>query len=158
MAHETKKSPGRPRSYTGALATEILGRLRSGETLASICRDDHIPCKSTILGWIGDDVSGFSALHAHAREMSTYAIAEQVVEIADDGTHDYVERHRRDGSAETTLDAEHVQRSKLRVDTRKWLMERYNPKVFGARTALEHSAPGGGPILGIAMIPAKDKE
>ena len=38
-----------------------------------------------------------------------------------------------------TKNSESVQRSKLRVDTRKWLMSKLAPKKYGEKVDLEHS-------------------
>ena len=37
----------------------------------------------------------------------------------------------RGGKKETVFDNEHVQRSKLRIDSRKWIMARMAPKKYG---------------------------
>jgi hypothetical protein len=34
---------------------------------------------------------------------------------------------------------EHIQRSKLRVDTRKWFLSKLKPKVYGDKSAVELS-------------------
>jgi hypothetical protein len=39
-----------------------------------------------------------------------------------------------------------VQRSKIRIETRRWLAERMAPKKYGLRTATEISGPNGGPL------------
>ncbi len=52
-------------------------------------------------------------------------------EIADDATNDYMERLSKNGDIERAVDPETVQRSKLRIDTLKWLMSKYSPRRFG---------------------------
>jgi Bacteriophage Sf6, terminase small subunit-like len=42
----------------------------------------------------------------------------------------------KDGSTYTALDAEHVQRSRLRVEARKWLLSKALPKVYGDKLDL----------------------
>jgi hypothetical protein len=39
-----------------------------------------------------------------------------------------------------------TQRDKLRVDTRKWLMSKFDPKRFGDKVTQEHTGPDGTPI------------
>lgn len=57
-----------------------------------------------------------------------------MLEIADDASNDWMERTGKDGeSIGWQLNGEHVNRSKLRIDTRKWVMERMAPKRFGAQ-------------------------
>jgi hypothetical protein len=38
------------------------------------------------------------------------------------------------------LDAEHVQRSKLRIDGRKWYLSKLAQKKYGYRLEIEHNA------------------
>jgi hypothetical protein len=54
-------------------------------------------------------------------------MAEDILDISDDGTNDYMETD--DGKLQYNGDS--VQRAKLRVDTRKWLMAKMKPKVYG---------------------------
>jgi hypothetical protein len=54
-------------------------------------------------------------------------MAEEILEIADDGRNHWTKRE--DGSA--AVNAEVVQRSRLRVDARKWLMSKLQPKKYG---------------------------
>ena len=39
-----------------------------------------------------------------------------------------------------------VERARLIVDTKKWLMSKLAAKKYGDRQQLEHTGPGGGPI------------
>src|SRR3954451_6383604 len=66
-----------------------------------------------------------------AREAQADRFANEIIEIADDTSGDWVER---DGVV--VADHEHIQRSKLRVDTRKWLMARMVPKKYGDKIVL----------------------
>ena len=133
-----KKPRGRPLLYTPERAEKILKLLSEGEHLAGICRDHDIGVNaSTVRGWVVDDVQGFAALYARAREMGLDARAEELDRIADDGTNDWMERNDPDNPG-YTLNGEHVQRSKLRVDTRKWLLSKLAPKKYGERLDLNH--------------------
>lgn len=63
-------------------------------------------------------------------------MADELVEIADDGTNDYVEREV-DGGVRVVFDGEHFQRSRLRVDTRKWVLSKVLPKIYGDKIGVE---------------------
>ena len=94
--------------------------------------------------------------YARAKELQAEYLLGESVEIADDGTNDWMERQRQDGSV--AVDHEHIQRSKLRVDTRKWAMSKMAPKKYGERVAMEHSGPDGGPIVPVLNVTiARDK-
>lgn len=128
---------GRPTLYTEEAADEICKRLADGETLKGICRDDHLPAEATVRLWAEEDREGFAERYARARMIGYYAMADELLEIADDGTNDWMVRNA-DHEETVTLNGEHVQRSRLRVDTRKWLLAKALPKVFGDKITTEH--------------------
>lgn len=108
---------GRKTTYDEAVASAILSRLAGGETLRAICRDVGMPPAPTVLEWVKDDREGFAERYARARESGAYVMADELLEIADDG-------------------AEDVQRSRLKADTRKWLLSKVVPRVFGDKLDL----------------------
>ena len=128
----------RPSKFTPKLIETICRRIAEGESVRSICRGDDMPSKSSVMSRLNDD-EDFRSHYILARDLQADHFAEEIIEIADDATNDFMERERQDGSAEAVFDHEHVQRSKLRVDARKWLAARMAPKKYGDRTALEHS-------------------
>lgn len=131
---------GRPTKYTKALGDTICQRLADGESLRSICRDEGMPDERTVRSWTLEENHPISPQYAKARESQYLKWAEELLDIADDGTNDYVKRPEG-GMA---LNAEHINRSRLRVDTRKWLLSKMLPKVYGDK--LQHSGPDGGPL------------
>lgn len=126
------RKPGRPSGYSDAIAAEIIRRLSEGEALIAICRDEHMPAESTVRGWVTDDHEGFAARYARARDLGLERMAEETVEIADDSGLDVVMTD--DGPKPN---GEVVQRAKLRVDTRKWLLSKLAPKRYGERLQVE---------------------
>lgn len=137
---------GRPSVYSPEIAAEICSRLADGETLRSVCRDEKMPSESTVRGWALNDHEGFSAQYARAREIGYLAMADDLLEVADNGTNDWMERKDDSGNTAYVLNGEHVQRSRLRVDTRKWLLSKALPKLFGDKITQEHTGPEGGPV------------
>jgi hypothetical protein len=131
------KKKGRPTVYSEKLGQEICRRLAAGETLRSVCRDEDMPPESTVRGWAIDEKLGFSAQYTRAREVGYYLMADEIIEIADDATNDYVEKVRQSGDKYIAFDSEHVKRSELRIQTRKWLLAKALPKVFGDKVDVE---------------------
>lgn len=85
----------------------------------------------TFFRWLREN-DKFSEQYARACEERSYMHAEEILEIADDARNDYMEKLDDSGNLlGYTLNGEHVQRSRLRIDTRKWLMAKQNPKVYG---------------------------
>lgn len=136
---------GRPSTYTPEIAAKICERLAAGESLRAICSGEGMPDERTVRRWVVDDVNGFSPRYAQAREAGLEAMAEDLLEISDDARNDWMESNDPDNPG-YDLNGEHIQRSKLRVDTRKWLLSKLAPKKYGDRTAMELTGANGGPI------------
>jgi hypothetical protein len=119
-------SKGRSSLYTPELADKVCEELASGRTLRDVCRDEGMPTETTIRHWVLENREGFSSQYARAREVGYQAMADELLEIADNGTNDWMERDGRE-----VLNGENVQRSRLRVDSRKWLLSKALPKVYG---------------------------
>ena len=132
---------GRPKKYSDKLAATICRRLVEGESLRSICRDDTMPAISTVMGGLFDGKHDeFSEQYARARQAQAELRADEIVDIADDTSGDVT----TDEDGKETVNHEHISRSRLRVDSRKWVASKLLPKVYGDR--LQHTGDGGGPI------------
>jgi hypothetical protein len=86
----------------------------------------------------------FSADFGRARDEGYDAIAADCINIAEDGSGDYIMKKRPDGAEYEAVDAEHIQRSKLRIETRLKLLAKWDPRRYGEK--LELSGEGGGAI------------
>ena len=139
---------GRPTIFSDELADEICQRIADGQSVREICKADDMPAMATIFRWLAeDDKKMFQEQYARAIEARSEYHADEIVDIADNGTNDWMERHNRDGeSIGWAVNGEAVQRSKLRVETRKWLLAKLQPKKYGDKTALELTGKDGGPI------------
>ena len=150
---------GRPSLYTPELANEICERLVN-EPLAQICRDEHIPLKGTVLNWVDQDREGFADRYARARSAQIEAMAHEILTIADDSSADVVTRYNEKGDPYEAVDQDHINRSRLRVDTRKWLLSRLRPRVYGDATMLKHADADGNklPTFEVSTVARKKKE
>ena len=137
----TKRPVGRPTLYTSDLVDRICERLSVGEPLAQICRDKGMPGLSTVYDWQSAD-KDISGRFARAREAGFDQIAQDALDIADDGSRDY--KPSEDGRE--LPDHDHIQRSKLRVETRLKLLAKWDPKRYGERIAQELTGKDGGPL------------
>lgn len=126
-----KSKGGRPSKFTQAILNELCERLSKGEPLAVICRDAHMPDPSTVWDWRQRDEAVSQAI-ARAREDGEDSIAADCLLIADDASGDY-----RLGEKGLLVDTDHIQRSKLRIETRLKLLAKWNPKKWGER--LQHA-------------------
>jgi hypothetical protein len=107
-----------------------------GESQRSISRDPDMPGLERIRReCVENPVRG--GQYARAREGLYLAWAEEILDISDDGTTDYVTKVGRNGHEYQAVDQEHIQRSRLRVETRKWLLSKLLPKQYGDK--VEHT-------------------
>ena len=74
-------------------------------------------------------------------------MAEEILQIADDSGNDWIEKKTKQGRTWREPNNEAIQRSRLRVETRKYLIEKWSAHHYGAMQRLEVTGPGGGPIL-----------
>jgi hypothetical protein len=141
---------GRPSVYTQDVADEICLRMAEGESLRAICRTPGMPLASTVRKWVVQDMQGFFQQYARAREAQAHALAEELLEIADNGSNDWMQRNdpNNPGYLEN---GEHLQRSRLRVDARKWLTSKILPKSYGDKTEVEAYGKDGAPLLPPAL-------
>jgi hypothetical protein len=103
---QTKRTP--------EVEERIIEGLTDGVPLRVLCRQDDIPSWRTVYDWINADPS-FASRVAYARDLGFEAIAEDILDIADD----------------TPAISEHVQRNKMRIDTRLKLLACWSPKRYG---------------------------
>jgi hypothetical protein len=143
---EIKRPKGRPSDYSAQIAEIICSRIGDGESLRHICTSPGIPGKSSIMRWLEANPE-FRDQYARARELQAEHWAEEIIEIADDSRNDFIEKEGRDGSTYEAVDGEHINRSRLRVDTRKWLMARLAPKKYGDRVTNELIGDKDNPLV-----------
>jgi hypothetical protein len=91
-----------------------------------------MPAVRTVSDWKEAHPS-FSADFARAREEGEDYLAAECLEIADDGSNDYVTKKNANGTEYEAVDHDHIQRSKLRIETRLKLLAKWNPKKYGDR-------------------------
>ena len=87
---------------------------------------------------VRDDRDGFADRYAHARELQLDGIADEILDIVDDSRNDFIARESKSGDVQLVFDREHVDRTRLRVDARKWLLTKLKPQKFSDRVEQTH--------------------
>lgn len=151
-AAEPKKAHGRPSKYTADLAALICRRLADGETLLSVCRDDAMPSDATVRTWALDDLHGFSSQYAKAREIGYAKMADEILEIANTPKEGVTVKQNDKGLE--TRKGDMIEHRRLQVDTRKWLLSKALPKVYGDKIDVQH---GGTDVLLDALAAAGER-
>lgn len=142
----------KPAKFNVNYAEIALNAMMSGITLRECCRmeqkkNPHFPEASTFYAWACNGTGGDYALrYANARRALAIHWAEDILEIAEDSKNDWIERRRLNGDIVKTVDNECVQRSKLRCDTRKWLLSKLHPEIYGDRIQHQQLGANGMPV------------
>ncbi len=114
----------------------VCARIADGKSLRDACDNDDVPHRETIRAWLAEDAGGvLSAQYARARDEQADLYADEILEIADDARNDFMEREGEDDKG-FQVNGEHIQRSKLRVDARKWIASKLKPRVYGDKLAV----------------------
>lgn len=104
--------------------------------MRSVCRDESMPSARTLFTWMRVHPE-FLQQYTRAKEESADALSDEMIDIADDGSNDWMERKNAEGeNIGWQVNGEHVQRSRLRVETRKWIASKLKPKKYGDKLAL----------------------
>ena len=145
---EVKKAIGRPSTYDPIIAHKICEQLSEGVPLREICRQEGYPSYRAIYRWMVQDEE-LSSHIARAREVGYDNMAEECLDIADNATNDWMDREFRNAhgkiKVERVADTEHIQRSKLRIETRLKLLAKWRPEKYGDKTIIAGD-PNGAPI------------
>lgn len=128
------KKIGRPEIYTQDLADRVCTRIAEGASMRTACKLDEMPAICTVFKWIREKPE-FAKQYARATEERTEAMAEDLLDIADDGSNDLMTIQKGNQTYEIE-NKEVTNRSRLRVDSRKWLMAKMKPKKYGDKLDL----------------------
>jgi terminase small subunit-like protein len=141
----TKRGRGRPSAWSPELGKAICALIADGLSLRAICERPGMPDRRTVFRWLGSREE-FRHQYSIAREFQADLLFDEILEIADNASGDIVRTVTAEGREVERIDHENIQRSKLRVDTRKWMAGKLVPKKYGERIAHEHGDPRGNPI------------
>ena len=157
---EVQRPSGRPTIFTWEIADKICEEIAtSSKSLKSICSVEGMPAVRTVLSWLSkgnkDDaepfLKDFVHQYARAREEQADFLAEEILEIADDGSNDLMTIVKGDASYEQE-NKEVTNRSKLRVEARKWIASKLKPKKYGDKLDL------GGEVQQTIVVKFQDDE
>jgi len=125
----------------------IFDLMAEGESLSKASKAHEIDNK-TAREWIS--ALGLSPHYDTARSFLQDFWADEILDIADDTTNDFIETETG-----VRLNAENVQRSRLRIDTRKWLLSKLSPKKYGDKLDLSSTDGTMTPPSRIELVAAK---
>lgn len=115
----------------------IIAEVALGEPVYKLCKEYEIGSKGFYRALAEDE--GLQQAYAAAKDAALDIIAEEIIQLADEcrpGTK--VKTSKRNGEEVTTGDM--VERSRLQIDARKWLLAHLAPKKYGDRTIIAGDA------------------
>lgn len=128
---------GRPSEYSIETATAICAEIVDGKSLRSICSSPDMPDVRTVYRWLAK-YEDFCQQYTRAKEDQADTLADEIIDIADDISRDTIEVKGENGEVvRETPNSEWINRSRLRVDARKWIASKLKPKKYGDK--LEHT-------------------
>lgn len=137
---------GRPTDYNELTGDKLCGLIAEGRSVRSICREyDWAPCLTTFYRWLRT-VPAFAKQYENSKEESADALADDILDIADDELKDYRTVTDQNGS-QVVIDKDNIQRARLKVDARKWIASKLKPRKYGDFGRTEMTGANGGPLL-----------
>ena len=143
---ETPNPGGRPTIFSEEIAEAIFTRMENGESVRSICLDEAMPCRTTLHRWLADEEKkSFRDQYARACDARAEAIFEEIIDIADTSIEAEKVTTKANGDQETVV-GDAVERSKLRVDARKWVVAPAGAKRDSDKLNVEATGKDGTPL------------
>lgn len=123
-------------TFTQELFDRICERIADGESLRAICADEDMPDKSSVMRWLNEREE-LQDQYARAREIQADALFDDILDIADNGVNDWIEANADEPEK---YNGDNVQRSRLRIDARKWMAGKLRPKKYGEKLDVDMKA------------------
>ena len=130
--------------YSDAIARKICEQLMMKKPLRQICEQNSMPSLATVIRWLADPrLTDFREMYYYARRVAAELYVDEIFEIADDGSNDWKARYNKDGDLiDYVPDNEAIQRSRVRIDTRKWYASKMVPRIYGDKVDVQLDATG----------------
>ena len=88
-------------------------------------------------------MTDFREMYYYARRVQAEIRVDEIFEIADDTSKDWKEEHNSKGEfIGYKPDNEAIQRSRVRIDTRKWYASKMVPRLYGDKLDVELDVTG----------------
>jgi hypothetical protein len=134
----------------------ICERIESGESVKSILRDKDMPSSRTFNKWLNEDEEKVNQ-YVRAKELMAESYFDDIIEIADDSRNDYMIK-KIGGEDVEVVNQENIQRSRLRIDARKWALSKMNPKKYGEKLDVTTDSKPINNVMQIEIVNPTDDE
>lgn len=124
--------------YTDEVAEYICEELADGRLLNDICQDEflvhHGINSKTVRSWAWRNSFDFQAKYWAARIIGVEAMSEEILRIADDSSEDTEIRISEKGIKYEVVNHDHINRARLRIETRKFLLAKIVANIYGDKS------------------------
>lgn len=129
-----KHPGGRPTKYSPEMAEKICRAVATTtDGLKTMCnKRPDLPNADTVREW-RYLYPEFSGKYAQAKMIQADLLAEDCIDIADDSSNDI----KINDEGYETFNGEFAARSRIRIDTRKWMASKLLPKQYGGDKELQ---------------------
>ena len=139
LALEKTSNMGRPTGYSIELASLICELIADGNPLRRITRMDGMPRSSTVYLWLQQH-EDFSDMYTRAREDSADALADEILDIADENPETIAVYDKEGMLVEVKVDSALIAWQKNRMEARKWIAAKLKPRKYSERMAVAGDA------------------
>lgn len=124
----------KPCTYTEELGKEICHKIAcTPRGIHFLCKKyEHWPKPRVIFEWLVK-FPLFKEQYLLAKKLQVETLIDEILAIADDSSGDF----KVNDKGNLVPDSEHINRSRLRVDTRKWIASKLVPKLYGDKIQTE---------------------
>lgn len=117
--------------FSQEVADNVLSLLAEGKSLRKAAEESGVSAQS-VLRWVEANPE-FAEQYTHTRARAYQMLADEIIEISDEVE---VEATYKGDDVKLDMSASAVARNRLRVDTRKWMLAKMLPKVYGDKLDL----------------------
>jgi len=118
--------------YDQKIADAVCDLLEDGQSLRKAAESQGVSAR-TILNWTKQNPDFFTQ-YTRARDIGYRLLADEILEISDEVT---LEAKYDGEDVKLDLSAGSVARNRLRVDTRKWMLAKMLPKIYGEKIEID---------------------
>lgn len=131
-------------NYKPEIAAKICEEIMNKRSLTAICKDPSMPSRRTVCRWLANPAyAEFREMYYHARRIQAEMYIDEIFEIADETEDDWQPTFGKNGEINGWKpDNEAIQRSRVRIDARKWFASKMVPRMYGEHLDVSHGVTG----------------
>ncbi len=148
--------PKRPRAYADEVGYLILERIANGEKLHEVCADPAMPATCTFFRWVAEN-KDFAVSYGYALRARFDRQEYDLIQIADDAANDYIIQADDDGIPSVKPNAELLERVRIKLEIRKWIMQKGLPRRYGDTAKAPPAPVDAGELQTITAAKAEEQ-